>query len=75
MVLPVEKTVLVVDDEEGLRLYLQTALEDAGFTVTTAADGLEALERVQAQPPDAISLDLVMPKKIRCKVPPRTSQK
>ncbi|MFH1742495.1 MAG: response regulator [bacterium] len=63
MALPAEKTVLVVDDEDGVRLYLKTALKDAGFKVETAADGLEALEKVGANPPDAISLDLVMPKK------------
>ena len=63
MIQPAEKTVLVVDDEEGLRLFLQTALEDAGFKVETAADGLEALEKVKANPPDVISMDLVMPKK------------
>ena len=39
MVQPADKTVLVVDDEEGVRLFLQTALEDAGFKVATAADG------------------------------------
>ncbi|MFO8057051.1 MAG: response regulator [bacterium] len=63
MTSPSEKTVLVVDDEEEVRLFLQTALEDAGFTVQTAADGMEALEKVENQQPDVISLDLVMPKK------------
>jgi two-component system, OmpR family, alkaline phosphatase synthesis response regulator PhoP len=57
------KNILVVDDEEGVRLFLQTALEDAGFKVDTAVDGLDALEKVRANSPDAISLDLVMPKK------------
>ena len=63
MIQPAEKTVLVVDDEEGVRLFLQTALESAGFRVVTAADGVEALEKAKADPPDVISLDLVMPKK------------
>jgi two-component system alkaline phosphatase synthesis response regulator PhoP len=58
-----KKTVLVVDDEEGVRLFLKTALKKAGFNVETAADGLEALVKVKASPPDVISLDLVMPKK------------
>jgi two-component system alkaline phosphatase synthesis response regulator PhoP len=57
------KKILVVDDEEDVRLFLQTALEDAGFTVETACDGIEALEKVKSNPPDAISLDLVMPRK------------
>ncbi len=56
------KKVLVVDDEEDVRNYLQTALEDAGFTVFTAIDGLDALEKVQSMKPDLVSLDLVMPK-------------
>lgn len=63
MIQPTGKTVLVVDDEDGVRLFLQTALENAGFKVETAADGQEALEKVTANPPDVISLDLVMPKK------------
>ncbi len=58
-----DKTVLVVDDEPNVRVFLQTALEDAGFRVVTAADGDEALEIIRAQKPDFISLDLVMPKR------------
>jgi len=57
------KTILVVDDEEDVRRYLTLALEDAGFTVVTAVDGFDALEKIKIQPPDLISLDLVMPKK------------
>lgn len=55
------KRVLVVDDEADVREYLQAALEDAGFEVETACDGLEALESVRRYAPDLISLDLVMP--------------
>ena len=57
------KTILVVDDEDDVRQYLSLALQDAGFTVITAADGDEAMEKIKKQPPDLISLDLVMPKK------------
>ena len=57
------KTVLVVDDEPDVRRYLATILEDAGFAVLTAANGEEALVAIQADPPDLISLDLIMPKK------------
>ena len=63
MTKPEEKTVLVVDDEEDVREFLSTVLEDAGFNVVTAADGVEALERIKEKVPDFISLDLVMPKK------------
>jgi len=57
-----KKTVLVVDDEPDIRLFLKTVLEDAGFNVMTADNGKHALERLSEQQPDLISLDLVMPK-------------
>jgi CheY-like chemotaxis protein len=57
-----QKRVLVVDDEADVREYLQAALEDHGFLVDTANDGLEAMEAVRRNPPDLISLDLVMPR-------------
>jgi CheY-like chemotaxis protein len=56
------KTVLVVDDEPDVRFYLQTILEDAGFEVLLAANGREALDILEENEPDVISLDLVMPK-------------
>ena len=63
MVRAQDKTVLVVDDEPDVREYLSEILRDAGFNVRTACDGIEALESIRAQPPDFISLDLVMPRK------------
>ncbi len=60
---PADKTVLVVDDEPNVRDYLAQILRDAGFRVVTASDGGEALEMIRRDPPDFISLDLVMPKK------------
>jgi CheY-like chemotaxis protein len=62
MVEPLNKTVLVVDDEPDVRAFLSAALMEAGFTVKTAEDGFEAMEKVKENPPDLISLDLVMPK-------------
>ena len=56
------KRVLVVDDEADVRNYLKSALTDAGFHVETAVDGLEALEILRRDPPDLVSLDLVMPR-------------
>lgn len=56
------RRILIVDDESDIREYLKSALEDAGFMVETACDGLEGLEAARRNPPDLISLDLVMPK-------------
>ena len=54
-------TVLVVDDDPGARLLIGTALEMAGFSVTTAADGRSALDAFPTQPFDCVILDVVMP--------------
>lgn len=63
MVRAEDKTILVVDDEPGVRQYLKAILEDARFHVMTAGDGEEALKIIKEKKPDFISLDLVMPKK------------
>jgi CheY-like chemotaxis protein len=57
-----EKKILVVDDEPDVRNFLAACIEDAGFQVDTACDGAEALEKVQADPPDLMTLDMVMPR-------------
>jgi CheY-like chemotaxis protein len=54
-----EKTVLVVDDEPDVRNFLATCIEDAGFKVETAVDGVDALDKVKASPPDLMTLDKV----------------
>lgn len=54
--------VLVVDDEERIVNFLRVKLKALGYEVLTAADGVEALEKVQAQEPDLIVLDLLMPR-------------
>ena len=53
---------LVVDDEPDNRAFLKDALTPFGFTVSEARDGLEALEKAKRIQPDAILLDLRMPK-------------
>ena len=58
-----EKRILVVDDEPDVRNFLAACIEDAGFVVETASDGVEALEKVEANPPDLMTLDMVMPRK------------
>jgi len=57
-----EKNILVVDDEPDVRSFLAACIEDAGFSVETAVDGIEALEKIEANPPDLMTLDLVMPR-------------
>lgn len=52
--------VLVVDDNEGQRYALTRTLEKAGFSVKTAATGMEALERA-AEEPDVVVLDVGLP--------------
>ncbi|MCF8053226.1 MAG: response regulator [Desulfobacterales bacterium] len=53
--------VLVVDDLEEARHLLKKILEKNGFSVTTAANGKEALEAVRRSPPDLIVSDILMP--------------
>ena len=54
--------VLVVDDDEDIRTLLRAALTDAGYEVTMAADGQDAIEAVRRRRPDVILLDLMMPR-------------
>ena len=58
---PVPATVLIVDDDPGARLLTSSALQMAGFSVTTAADGASALEEYRARPVECVILDVVMP--------------
>lgn len=53
--------VLVIDDDEGVRAVVATALEDEGWHVETAANGRLALSHLADVTPDAIILDLRMP--------------
>lgn len=54
--------VLVVDDDDGVRLLFLGILEDEGCEVRAAADGLDALDRCSERLPDLILLDLQMPR-------------
>jgi CheY-like chemotaxis protein len=58
---PVRGHVLVVDDDPGIRGFLQAILESEGFGVAAAADGQAALEQIAARRPDVVLLDLAMP--------------
>src|ERR1019366_5754236 len=54
--------VLVVDDDEQNRSLLRDPLEARGYEIAEAENGLQALQKIAARPPDVILLDLVMPK-------------
>jgi two-component system response regulator AtoC len=55
-------SILVVDDEEGIRNYLKTLLKLKGYDVATAASGSEAMEYFSSNPPPSLVLmDILMP--------------
>ena len=56
-----KKRILLVDDEPDFCSIVQGQLEKEGFDVEVAYDGVEGLEKVKANPPDAIVLDVMMP--------------
>lgn len=56
-----KKRILVVDDEPDFASIVQENLKKEGFEVEIAYDGVEGLEKVKANPPDAIVLDVMMP--------------
>lgn len=55
-------TMLVVDDEKPLRDFVRRNLEVRGYTVQTAANGLEALALFQTHPYDLVIMDVMMPR-------------
>ena len=55
-------TVLVVDDEPAIREVIATLLEDEGYLVRHAKDGLEALDAINGNRIDLIVSDVVMPR-------------
>jgi CheY-like chemotaxis protein len=56
-----KKKILVVEDEEGLRLLYEEELKAEGYEVLTAGNGREAIQQLEAGKPDLIILDIVMP--------------
>jgi DNA-binding NtrC family response regulator len=53
--------ILVIDDEEAIRLFLESTLEDEGFEVRTAATGADGLHEAFLRVPDLVLLDLMLP--------------
>jgi two-component system alkaline phosphatase synthesis response regulator PhoP len=56
-----KKRILVVDDEPDFAAIVQGNLEKEGFEVEIAYNGVEGLEKVHSNPPDAVVLDVMMP--------------
>ena len=55
------KTILVADDDENIRLLLETELSLQGYQVVLANNGLEALTKIKDRTPDLLILDIKMP--------------
>lgn len=55
-------TVLAIDDSKIVRSLLTVTLEENGFAVKTAEDGLDGLEKFAADPPDVVITDINMPR-------------
>ena len=56
-----KKKILVIDDEDDIRLFAGTRLQRAGYETLEAADGLEGLRRFYSDRPDLVVLDIAMP--------------
>ncbi len=57
------KRILVVDDEPNIVLSLEFLMTQAGYEVSTAADGEAALQCIESAPPDLVLLDVNIPKR------------
>jgi two-component system chemotaxis response regulator CheY len=55
------KTIMAVDDSATVRKFVSVSLSMQGFTVVTASDGMDALEKLPQQPVDLLITDLNMP--------------
>ncbi len=56
------KTILIIEDEASIQKIIKAFLEDAGYTVVLADDGLEGIEKFHKCNPDLVLLDLMLPK-------------
>ncbi len=56
------KKVLIIDDEDEVRDFVSTLLEENGYAPITASNGAEAMDMVRQDKPDLIIMDILMPK-------------
>jgi CheY-like chemotaxis protein len=57
-----DSTILIADDDQTARRFLESLLNAEGYRVAVAQDGLEALERIQESRPDLCIVDFDMPR-------------
>lgn len=62
MALPNAKKVLIVEDDRGTRELYRQALAACGYAVVAVEDGVDALRRIEADHPDVVVLDLMLPR-------------
>ena len=55
--------ILIIDDDELIRITLHTILERVGYETTMATNGRDGLTKFKARPADLIILDMIMPEK------------
>ena len=57
------RTVLVADDDPGIRRFIKDCLKSRGLSITEASDGVSACEQAESSPPSLVLLDVVLPKR------------
>lgn len=58
-----KKRVLIIDDDPDFNMVVQRYLKKSGFNVEAAYNGVEGMDKIRQDPPDAIVLDVMMPEK------------
>lgn len=57
-----DKTILIIEDEKSIQNIIKAFLENEGYTVVLADDGIEGIARFHEWNPDLVLLDLMLPK-------------
>jgi CheY-like chemotaxis protein len=58
---PPGKQILIVEDEQPIREMMKTLLEIEGYSISTACNGRDGIERLRENPPSLVLLDMMMP--------------
>jgi CheY-like chemotaxis protein len=56
-----KRTILFVDDELDMRIFLSTVLKTAGYEAVAARNAVEGLQKIETHPPELIIMDVMMP--------------